>query len=321
MRQELARDNIRRETNQVFEIQKRAFRAETKVSRRHVLSGTVAGVTAAATAGSSLMSTASAAAPHPATYLPPDGQVVSEQFGYSDPLDKMRAEFRIYRDWRDEADVLLWYMFTIFIVAEGHPVAPLVRYEGIEFSHHKRIGENTFRIHGHNMSFPRAMETGAFTETATNPINGKQVEVPPTVLTEDPGMLYSPAGKRPLDRTSAEFTPTSSLFRIEDEMVKVEQIRVPPDAWFTPFIESSHNWTPRAMFDDESILRLPMGTSGGYVFPYPEWLDMGDIKGHMFGIWSGKKLNGPEQLPAEYLARAEADYPELLEVDQTPFKT
>ncbi len=145
------------------------------------------------------------------------------------------------------------------------------------------------------------------------------MSVPPTVLTEDPGMLYSPLGKRPLDRESKAFTPTSSLFRVEDELVKAEQIRVPPDAWFTPFIETSHNWTPRAMFEDASILRLPMGTSGGYVYPYPRWLEMGDIRGHMFGIWSGKKLDGPEQLPAEYFARAEAEYPELLEVDQTPF--
>ena len=64
-----------------------------------------------------------------------------------------------------------------------------------------------------------------------------------------------------------------------------------------------------------------MGTSGGYVYPYPRWLEMGDTRGHMFGVWSGKKLDGPEQLPREYLQRAEAEYPELLEVDLAPFET
>ena len=291
---------------------------DATISRRGVLKGAAAG--AAAIGSSTFAAGAAAANPPAASYLPPNGQVVSEQFGYSDPLEKMRNEFRIYRDWRDEADVLLWYMFTVFVIAEGHAVAPLVRYEGIEFSHHKRIDEHVFRIHGHNMSYPRALDTGEFVDSAVNPVTGDTVSVPPTVLTEDPGMLYAPAGKRPLDRETAEFTPTSSLFRIEDELVKVEQIRVPPDDWFTPFIESSHNWTPRAMFDDASILRLPMGTSGGYVYPYPGWLNMGDIRGHMFGIWSGKKLDGPEQLPAEYLARAEAEYPELLAVDQSAFE-
>ncbi len=301
----------------MLDIQKRAFLAESRVSRRDVLAAT--GAAAAAGSASLISSTAQAAVPAAASYLPPTGRVVSEQFGYRDPVQKMRAEFRLYRDLRDEADVLLWYMFTIFVIAEGRTVAPLVRYEGIEFSHHKRIGENLFKVHGHNMSFPRALDTGEFVASVVNPVTQKTVAVPPTILTGDPGMLYSPAGKRPLDRESADFTPTYSLFRIEDELVKVEQIRVPPDNWLTPFIETSHNWTPRELFEDKSILRLPMGTSGGYVYPYPSWLEMGATRGHMFGVWSGKKLDGPEQLPSEYLARAEADYPELLEVDLTPF--
>lgn len=301
----------------MFDIQRRAFFGEANLSRRDV----VTGAGAALLGGAAPLSAAQAPPLPAASYQPPDGQVVSEQFGYRDPVEKMRDEFRLYRDLRDEADVLLWYMFTIFVIAEGHPVAPLVRYEGIEFSHHKRIGENLFQIHGHNMSFPRSLQTGEFVASAINPVTNKEVEVPPTVLTEDPGMLYSPEGKRPLDRTSAQFTPTYSLFRVEDQLVKVEQIRVPPDDWLTPFIESSHNWTPRAQFEDRSILRLPMGTSGGYVYPYPRWLEMGDIRGHMFGIWSGKKLDGPKQLPWEYLARAEAEYPELLEVDLSRFQT
>jgi hypothetical protein len=305
----------------VFDIQKRAFLMESRVSRRSILTGTVAGATVAATGrSSSLIGSAHAATPTAASYLPPEGQVVSEQLAYRNPVENMKAEFRVYRDLRDEADVLLWYMFTIFVIAEGRAVAPLVRYEGIEFSHHKLVGENLFRVHGHNLSFPRSLDTGEFVDSAINPVTGKDVAVPPTVLTEDPGMLYSPAGKRPLNRAAAEFTPTYSLFRIEDELVKVEQIRVPPDAWLTPFVETSHNWTPRELFEDQSILRLPMGTSGGYVYPYPSWLEMGDTRGHMFGVWSGKKLDGPEQLPREYLTRVEAEYPELLQVDLTSFE-
>ena len=213
----------------------------------------------------------------------------SEFFAFDDPLDKMTAEFRIYRDLADEADVLLWYHFTMFIVAEGRRVEPVVRYEGIEFSHQKRIDAQVNRVHGHNTSYPR--------------------------------MLYSPEGKHPLDREGEEYTPTNTVFRIEDDIVKAEQVRVPPDNWLTPFIETSHNWTSRALFEDPSIARLPMGTSGGYVFPYPRWLEMGGIPGHMFAIWSGKKLDGVHQLPTEYHARIERDNPELLAVDLTPFNT
>jgi len=238
---------------------------------------------------------------------------------FTDNVAILNAVMRLYRELSDEADVLLWYYFTMFIVADGLKVQPLVRYEGIEFSHHKKIGENIYMAHGHNASYPRDLNTGAFIDAMTNPITGRKIKVEPTILTQDPGMLYGPEGKRPLDRKTPEFSPRYSLFRIEDGLVKCEEIRVPPDGWFTPFIETSHNWTPKALFDNQKIKRLPMGTSGGYVYPFPKWLEMGDIKGHMFAIWSGRKLDGVHQLPKEYFDRAEADHPELLKVDMSKF--
>jgi hypothetical protein len=198
-------------------------------------------------------------------------------------------------------------------------VEPLVRFEGIEFSRHKRVDTDLYMAHGHNASYPRDINTGAWVNEVINPITKASVKVPPTILTEDPGMLYGPEGKRPLNRKTPEFTPRYSLFRVEDGLVKCEEIRVPPDGWFTPFIETSHNWTPKALFDDPSVKRLPMGTSGGYVFPFPQWLEMGDIKGHMFAIWSGRKLDGVHQLPKEYFDRAEAEHPELLKIDTGKF--
>lgn len=304
----------------MLDIMKRALAGagQEGVTRREALSVPVVGA-AAASVG---MAGQAHAADHAAsTYMPPaNGRVVSEQFSFDDPLEKMRAEFRLTRDWADEADVLLWYFFTMFIVAEGRKVEAVVRYEGIEFSHHKKIGENLYRVHGHNTSYPRHVTTGEFVDEVHNPVTGKTHGVTPTILTEDPGMIYGPGGKRPLDREGDEFTETYSLFRIEDDMVKMEEIRVPPDNWFTPFIETSHNWAPRPMFEDESITRLPMGTSGGYVFPYPAWLEMDGLPGHMFAIWSGKKLDGVHQLPADYFAKIERENPDLLEVDLSKFR-
>jgi hypothetical protein len=272
------------------------------VTRRAIL-GAGAGLLAASTPA------ASAATP----------RIESRQFSYDDPREKLKAEFRILRDLAPEADVLLWYNWTMFVIADGQKVVPLVRMEGIEFSRHRKIGQDLYRVHGHNLSYPRDLYTGVFIDRLRNPITGNDVRIPPTVLTQDPGMLYSPAGKRPLDRKSEAFTPTYSLFRIEGDLVKLEEIRVPPDNWFTPFIEASHNWAPRKMFDNPRVLRLPTGTSGGFVFPFPAWLEMGDVRGHMFGIWSGRKLNGVEELPAEFYQRTAEQYPQLLKVDLTAF--
>ena len=305
----------------MLDIMKRAFGGcgSNTISRRTVLAAPFAGGAAAALAP---LQGAAAASHAETTYMPPsEGRVRSEFFAYDDPLEKMTAEFRIFRDLADEADVLLWYHFTMFIVAEGRKVEPVIRYEGIELSHHKRIDTHVFRVHGHNTSYPRHPVTGAFIDRVHNPVTGETVKAEPTILTEDPGMLFGLGGKHPLDREGEGYTPTNTLFRIEDDIVKAEEVRVPPDNWLTPFIETSHNWTSRSMFEDPSIRRLPMGTAGGYVFPFPRWLEMGDIPGHMFAIWSGKKLDGVHQLPAEYHARIARDNPELLAVDLTPFKS
>lgn len=305
----------------MFDIMKRAFSGGESVSlsRRQAMAVPAVGLVGAAVP---LSSPASAAGHAESTYMPPaEGRVQSETFAYDDPLDKMTAEFRIYRDLADEADVLLWYHFTMFIVAEGRRVEPVIRYEGIEFSHHKRIDTHVYRVHGHNTSYPRHPVTGEFIDEVYNPVTEEMIPTEPTILTEDPGMLYGLGGKRPLDRDGEGYTPTSTVFRIEDDIVKAEQIRVPPDNWLTPFIETSHNWTSRSMFEDKSVTRLPMGTAGGYVFPYPRWLQMGDIPGHMFAIWSGKKLDGVHQLPAEYYARIERENPELMTIDLTRFES
>jgi hypothetical protein len=41
-------------------------------------------------------------------------------------------------------------------------------------------------------------------------------------------------------------------------------------------------------------------------------MQMGDQPGHMLGAWSGRKLNGPGELPSEFRERAAREYPQLL---------
>ena len=174
----------------MLDIMKRAFGGggAIPISRRDAL---IAPAAVAATAALAPFRVAQAAGHAETTYMPPsEGRVRSEFFAFDDPLDKMTAEFRIYRDLADEADVLLWYHFTMFIVAEGRRVEPVIRYEGIEFSHQKRIDTHVYRVHGHNTSYPRHPVTGEFIDRVYNPVTGETVKAQPTILTEDPGMLY-----------------------------------------------------------------------------------------------------------------------------------
>jgi hypothetical protein len=241
-------------------------------------------------------------------------------FAYDDPIVHQRQAFRILRNTHDDADVLFWYHFTMFAVPEGSAPQPVVRWEGIEFSHHRKLGPGFYQVHGHNLSFPRDLQSGAWTDRALNPITGVAVEVPPMALTEDPGYLYTPSGVVPFDEPEAPPRIRMEQFLLEDDLVKIEQVRSPPAAWPVTFVETSVNWTDRALFEGSDLPSLPAGTAGGYVFPWPAWMEMGERKGHMFATWHGRKLNGVAELPSEFLTRASAAHTQLLEVNPAPFE-
>jgi hypothetical protein len=236
------------------------------------------------------------------------------------PVERFRQIMRVQRSLEDEADILHWYHFIMVSVPVGKAPQPVVRWEGIELSRHRRIGENRYRLHGHNLSFPRDLVTGAYVDRARNPVTGETVAVPPMALTEDPGLIRSPEGIVNLDRASEPPRPEYRVLRREGAFVKVDAARVPPATWPVTFIELGYEASPAALFDDPKNLWLPSEVSGAYVFPWPKWMNMGDgAPGHMFATWSGYKLRSVEELPEEFRRRAERDFPKLLSVDVGAF--
>lgn len=197
---------------------------------------------------------------------------------------------------------------------------PVVRFEGMEYSYFRRIGDLTWRIHAHNLSFPRNLHNGEFVTHARNPLSGERVAVSPMVLLEDPGVLHSPRGYLPLDSQAPTWLSSYLMFRREGELVKVDHIRPTPAGWPKMFIESSTSSVARAQFDDPRVTSLKFQTAGFYVFPFPKWMGMGDRPGHMIGAWSGRKLADARQLPVQFHARARAEHPDLLQARWAEFE-
>ena len=154
--------------------------------------------------------------------------------------------------------------------------------------------------------------TGQWSDAATNPLTGETLKVEAVFLTADPGMLQSPRGTLTLDQQRPQWAPVNVLFRREGEVIKMEEIRTPPESWPTMFVESSCSFVPRREFANPRLTSLLYQTSGFYVFPYPRWMQMGDRPGHMLGAWSGRKLRGSHELPLEFRARAQRERPDLL---------
>jgi hypothetical protein len=285
--------------------------------RRQALAQLMAGALAAGAVPAFGSSAGAGAASGAARALQP--RQWTSSFLSFDHVERFRQAWRIQRSLADQADILHWYHFIMVAVPVGSAPRPVVRWEGIEFSRHERIGENRFRLHGHNLSFPRDLRSGEFVSEVTNPVTGKRVAVPPMALTGDPGMIRSPDGVVTLDKPKAPPRPDYRILRREGEFVKVDTIRVPPETWPVTFLEMGYESTPAALFDDPKQLWLPSDVSGAYVFPWPAWMQMGDAPGHMFAAWSGYKLRDIGELPPEFRQRAERDFPELLAVDRKAF--
>jgi hypothetical protein len=299
-------------------MSRRCRRPQDSFDRRDAMAALLAGGVGAALAAAPGRATAATAAPAARGSLAA-GDRWTSSFLLLDPVQRFRQALRIQRSLEDQADILHWYHFIMVSVPLNATPKAVVRWEGIEFSRHEKLAENRYRLHGHNLSFPRHIDTGEFVDSVLNPVTKKRVSVPPMALTGDPGMVRSPAGVISLDKPSAAPRPDYKMLRREGAFVKVDAIRVPPDTWPVTFLEMGFESSPAALFDDPTQRWLPSDVSGAYVFPWPKWMEMGDAPGHMFAAWSGYKLRGIDELPVEFRQRAERDYPQLLSVDRTPF--
>lgn len=272
------------------------------MNRRDLLAaGVVLAPGAAFAASAPVPASARAMAPRESSFL-----------HFASPEQEFEAHFRFERDLRDEGVAVTWYHFTHYAIADGERPAPVIRYEGMEYSYFRRIAPQIWRIHAHNVSFPRALRDGEFASAATNPVTGETVQPPTMRLLEDPGVLYSPRGYLPLDSREARWLPSVRTFRIDGDSVVVDHVRPTPDAWPKMFIEASTSSVSRALFDDPRVTSLPCLLTGFYAFPWPKWMAMGARAGHMLGVWYGHKLRGVSELPEEFRARVERESPELL---------
>lgn len=247
-------------------------------------------------------------------------QVRSTFMTFDDPVKEFEAHFRFERDLQPEQGTAVsWYYWTAYIVPDNSAPQPVVRFEGMEYSYFRKVADHTYRIHAHNLSYPRDVNTGKYSDSIINPVTGKRVKAQNTVLLHDPGTVHSPKGFRNVNSDGTYVVPYRQ-FRDENDVIKMDSVRTAPPNWPTTHMESSTQTVDRALFYDKSVTSLPFRASGLYLFPYPEWIQMGTAKGHMLGYIDGQKIGGPDRLPAEFLARTRREYPELLSPRWDEFK-
>lgn len=279
-------------------------------SRRELLVAGLAGI------GASLVSGPSVAAQPTLPVMAAPGEhnvatVRSEILHFDDPVAKLHAHLRMERTLAEESSTLTWYNWIVFMVPKVKAPIPILRYEGIEYSILRHLGNNNFRLHAHNLSYVRDLNTGEFTDEMLNPVTGETNAVGPSIITTDPGTVHNPQGFRNVNGDGT-YQERYAMFRIEDELLKLDSVRGAPAEKPITHMENSCAWCNFDEFTNPNMNSLPQHFVGGYLYEYPRFLKMGERPGHVYAMFDGKKIASIEELPDEFLDRARRDHPELL---------
>ena len=235
----------------------------------------------------------------------------------SEPQENLDAVLRVTGSLREE-NVPWWYDGTIFgIVGEQQP-RPLVRFEGMELYWIRHLDNGEFELIGNTVTFFRDVETGKMIDKFVNPYTGVTNTVKPAVQGGGPGrgFNYSVRGIRPT--TFMDKMPEWPLvldWSFARDMVWLHNETQYPPGMPPPRAQRQTMFVPLDKFNDRAVQNLPTVFSSTVFMPWLKWMDMGDRAGHVIWHASGAKLESIEQLPSEYRARAESEYPQYMTAD------
>jgi hypothetical protein len=270
-----------------------------------------------------LLGAASLAAIGGAAAFAPDGEPDADErhsiqqrvLSFREPRERLESLMRVERTL-GEHEVAWWFWVAWFLVVPGRSPVPLVRYETMEMSRHRRLPGDRYIVHGHNLGFARDFTTGRYTRELRHPVTGESVAVADAAILDHPGYEFSPLGVRALNE--AHLQPADELWRIEDALLHLQRTRGAPRGWPGSFLEQHTTSVALNHYRDLTKSQLPARSCGSCLQPAPRWL--GDAEAIVLAQFHGRKLDGLQQLPRDYFDRLERDYPQFLKVNESKFR-
>jgi hypothetical protein len=233
------------------------------------------------------------------------------------PRENLEGMLRMQASLKEE-DVPWWFDGTIYgIVGEQAP-QPLFRFEGWEVYWVRPLGDDTYELTGHTVTFFYDLETGKMLETFDNPYTGKRNSVTASVQGGGAGygFNYSENGVRPtrfLDKMPEK--PLILRWSMVRNTIWMHAETAYPPGMKQPRKQRQTMFASIDDFADRSILNLPASFSATVFENWPRWMDMEDRSGHVIWHASGAKIESMGDLPAAFRARLERDHADRLTAD------
>jgi hypothetical protein len=232
----------------------------------------------------------------------------------SKPRENLEAMLRMQASL-DEEDVPWWFDGTIYgIVGESAP-QPLFRFEGWEIYWVRPLGDGTYELTGHTVTFFSDLETGKMLEVFANPYTGKQNRVEASVQGGGAGygFNYSVDGVRPtqfLDKMPD--TPLILRWSTVRDTIWLHTETAYPPGMKQPRKQRQTMFAGVEEFTDKKILNLPASFSSTVFENWPRFMEMEDQPGHVIWHASGAKISTMDDLPVTFRARLERDHADRL---------
>jgi hypothetical protein len=230
------------------------------------------------------------------------------------PLENLRGMLRMQASLAEE-DVPWSFDGTIYgVIGETEPM-PLVRFQGYEVYWVRALGDGTFELSGHTVSFFYHIESGQSLDKFANPYTGKRNTVEAAVQGGGAGygFNYSEEGVRPtrfLDKMPGK--PLQLQWRMARDTIWMHSETAYPPGLRQPRRQSQTMFARIDDFADQNLLNLPATFSSTVFGPWLDWMDMAGQPGHLIWHAAGAKIASVADLPTEFRTRLEREHPERM---------
>jgi hypothetical protein len=218
----------------------------------------------------------------------------------------------------EQVDCPWWYNGTVYaIVGETMNPLPLFRYSGMELYLITDLQDGSYELTGNTVTFFRDLQGDDWLHDFANPLTGAINKTSAATQGGGPGrgfnlsvdgIRFSKLRDEILDE------PLRKWWNVAADYVWMNSDTVYPPGLPAPRAQAQSMFVPVEQFNDQAVPRLPTVFSSTVTMPWLEWMEMGDRPGHLLWHAAGAKLKSLDDLPSEYRARAEADYPDRMTV-------